>query len=233
MVWFTKTEAQKHSRVVIALESLSSDVLSAQLRGLEAELLAAGFLVQRLEFPSSSAKDNLPGLTEDQSLLKSSRALGIIASIDRARTFANFADETTKASEVVLLTGSILSTAAWLATLEPEHGERVALYRWLDELEHAVFLQKRIDLVVLLDCLPEHIDVQDSVILPVGWGQRGVPEAAALRASYIEAAKLYPGSKIISCHRDGLLKPDSEIENELWNLVRRIALKTNLPPKRV
>lgn len=232
MVWFTKTEAQKHSKIVIALESLSGDVLTAQLRGLEAELLSAGFLVQRLEFPSTNAKEASPGLTDEQRLLKTSRALGIVASVDRARILTNLTEDGAKTSEVVLLTGSLLSTAAWLATLELEHGERVALYRWLDDLEHGVFIQKRMDLVVLLDCLPEHIDVQDAVILPVGWGNRGVPEAAALRTTYIEAAKLYPGTKIISCHRDGLLKPDSEIENELWNLVRRIALKTNLPPKR-
>ena len=232
MAWFgKKAEAEKKQSATVALEGLSVDMLSSQLKGLEEELYGAGFSVRRLEFPSSSSSENIPGLTQNPKLLKSAQSLGIIAALDRARTFLDATSNATP-GEITLLTGSVLTTAAWLATLPLEYGERVALYRWLDELEFTVFGQHRLNLVILLDCLPDHIDLQETVIAPVGWADRSVPDVAKLRERYIEAAKLFPGTKIIPCYKEELLKPDSEVRNELWNLVRRIVLKTNIPPKR-
>ncbi len=228
MSWFKKTSQPVKTSTVIALESLSQDMLEAQLHLLEAELSTAGFSVRRLEFPSSSAEANIPGLLDTPDLTESMQSLGIVASLDRARTFARLGEAPEK--EVVLCTGSNLATMAWLTAGMEEHGERIGLYRWLDELEHAVFSQRRIDFTVFLDCLPDHIDIHETVLVPVGWGSREVPEVTVLRERYIEAAKLTPGAKIVSCFRDDLLKPDSEIQNELWNLVRRVALKSNLRP---
>ncbi len=229
MSWFKKTTAPVKTSTVIALESLSQDILEAQLHLLEAELSTAGFSVRRLEFPSSSAESNVPGLLDTPGLVDSVQSLGVIAALDRARTFARLGE--TPEKEIVVCTGSSLSTAAWLTSKVEEHGERIGLYRWLDELEHTVFTHRRIDFTVFLDCLPEHIDLHETVLVPVGWGSREVPEVSVLRERYVEAAKLTPGAKIISCYREDLLKPDSEIQNELWNLVRRIALKSNLRPR--
>lgn len=229
MSWFKKTTASVKMTTVIALESLSQDMLEAQLHLLEAELSTAGFSVRRLEFPSSSAESNVPGLLDTPSLVESAQSLGIIAAVDRARTFARLGE--TPEKEVIVCTGSSLATMAWLTANVEEHGERIGLYRWLDELEHMVLSQKRVDFTVFLDCLPDHIDIHETVLVPVGWGSREVPEVTTLRERYIEAAKLTPGAKIISCFREDLLKPDSEIQNELWNLVRRVALKSNLRPK--
>lgn len=215
---------------MIALESLSQDMLEAQLHLLEAELSTAGFAVRRLEFPSSSAESNVPGLLDTPSLTDSIQSLGVIAALDRARTFARLNEEVPD-KEVIVCTGTSLATTAWLTAGIEEHGERIALYRWLDELERVVFSQRRIDFTVFLDCLPDHIDLHETVLVPVGWGSREVPEVTALRERYLEAAKLTPGAKIVSCFREDLLKPDSEIQNELWNLVRRVALKSNLRPK--
>lgn len=231
MSWFKKnTSTSVRMSTVVALESLSQDVLQAQLHLLEEELHTAGFSVRRLEFPSSSAEDNAPGLLDTPELIQSVQSLGIVAALDRARTFARLQTDIPD-KEVVLCTGSSLATMAWLSTELAEHGERIGLYRWLDELERSVFAQRRIDFTVFLDCLPDHIDIQETILAPVGWGSREVPDVTTLRDRYVEAALLTPGAKTISCFRDDLLKPDSEIQNELWNLVRRVALKSNLRPK--
>ena len=57
------------------------------------------------------------------------------------------------------------------------------------------------------------------------------PELEQLRTAYVEAANLFPKTKIVSASREGLLKPDSDIGNEVWNLVRRIVLKTDIPQR--
>lgn len=232
MSWLgAKKSAGKQGSVMIALESVSTDILAAQLQGLEAELTTAGLPVRRLEFPSSSAESNIPGLVGTPELLRSEEAVGLVAALDRAKVFTEILAEASARGEVVLLCGSALNTAAWLASGIAENAERVALYKWLDGLECNVFAQKRLDLVLLLDCLPEHIDLQEGFVAPVGWGNRSAPEVVTLRDCYVEAAKLFPNTKIVNCFRDGLLKPDSDIQNEIWNLVRRIALKSNVPPR--
>jgi hypothetical protein len=231
MVWFAKKQTAAKRGPIVALESLSSDILAAQLTALEEELHAAGFQTRRLEFPSGAAETNIPGLLDTPGLLKRVESLGLVAALDRARTLQQPGTSAAPASEVVLLTGSQLGTAAWLASAVEEYGERVALYRWLSELEYGVFNGEQVDLTVYIDTLPQHLDVHESALAPVGWGVRVVPEVEKLRDRFLEAAKLLPGVKTITAHKDGLLKPDFEIKNELWNLVRRIALKSNLPPK--
>ncbi len=225
MSWFkTTNNSSNKGGVHIALESISGDVLNTQLQELEAELVATGLTVKRMEFPSPRAKLHIPAVFETAELLESPEAIAITSCLDRTVSLVN-ATKTQLESEVILLTGSQLATAAWLATLVSDHTERITLYKWLDELEHKVFVQKRIDLTILLDHDPKHIDLADAVIPPAGWEDRPGPEIEFLRKSYLEAGKLLPNTKIISCERAGLLKPDTDVHNEIWNLVRRIALK--------
>ncbi len=225
MSWFktTNNSASKQG-VIIALESISGDVLTTQLNELEAELVATGLTVKHMEFPSPRSKLHIPAVFETPGLLEAPEAIAITSCLDRIVGLASTI-KTQLESEVILLTGSPLSTAAWLATLVPEYTERIMLYKWLDELEHKVFAQKRIDLTILLDHDPKYIDLADAVIPPAGWENRPAPEIELLRRSYLEAGKLLPNTKIIGCEKSGLLKPDTDVHNEIWNLVRRIALK--------
>lgn len=225
MSWFKTAHNQSNKEgVIIALESVSGDMLATQLQALEAELITIGLTVKRMEFPTPRAKSHIPGLFEMPLLLNSPEAVAIASCLDRTVSLMD-ATKIQPESEVILLTGSQLATAAWLATLRVEHTERIMLYKWLDELEHKVFSQRRIDLTILLDHDPRHIGLTDAVIPPCGWENRPAPEIEVLRKSYLEAGNLSPNTKIVSCEKRGLLKPDTEVHNEVWNLVRRIALK--------
>lgn len=226
MSWFKagKSVGNKQPGVTIALESISGEVLTTQLKELERELISAGFVVRRLEFPSQQAEVGATSLFKYPELLATPEAVGLASALDRVAVFYE-AYKTQSESEIILLTGSQLATAAWLATLVREHRDRIGLYKWLDELEHKVFTQRRIDLTILLDHDPKHIDMQDAIVSPAGWLERTAPEIEILRNSYLEAAKLLPNTKIVACERAGLLRPDTEIHNEIWNLTRRIALK--------
>ncbi len=233
MSWFgTKQEQQRMRPFVVALEALSPDMLHAQLELLERELYTAGCSVRRLAFPSETAEQKVPALFAEPQLLQSAQSVGLVAAVDRASVLSGL-ESVPSTTEVVLLTGGLLHSAAWTGVLFSEASERVALYRWLDELEHAVLGQRRVDLNIYVDILPEHIDLQEHVYCPVGWGSRPAPEIEVLRACYLEAANLLPKTKVVAASRDGLLKPDSDIGNEVWNLVRRIVLKTEMPQRGV
>ncbi len=230
MALFTSKKKAKQSGAIVAVEALSVEIAEVYIAALEQELLLAGHTVVRLEFPSSTVASNIPVLHEVPHLLESPQVLGIAAAFDRAKYLAD-ASQKLEQGEVLLLQGSNFATAAWLATGIAEYADRVSLYKWLDELDHVVFKQKRLDLTVFLDYLPEDLHLAGALIPPHGWTRKPLPTMQELRDKYLEAAHLLPGVKIVNSHRQGLLKPDSEIQNELWNLVRRIALKSNLPPK--
>lgn len=228
MSWFNKKAAPVKQPIVVGVESLSVDTLHTQLESLEQEFAANGFMIRLMKFPSHSAEENIPGLFAAPELLQSGQSVGVVAAVDRAKSFSQPLSAATQ-PEALLFTGGVLSTAGWLSTGLPEYSERVSLYRWLDELEYAVFSRRRPDLTVFLDFLPDHVDIAEIETLPVGWGDRALPTIGELRERYLEAARLLPGTKVLSCFRGTLLKPDAEIRNELWNLVRRITLKANVP----
>lgn len=233
MAWFgAKQEVKRARPLVVALEALSPDVLHAQLILLERELYTAGCTVRRLAFPSEGAEHKVPAFFSEPQLLQSAQSIGLVAAVDRGSVLSGL-EASQDSSEVVLLTGGLLHAAAWTGVLFSEGPDRVALYRWLDELEHTVLGQRRVDLSLFIDILPEHIDLQEHVYCPVGWGETPAPEIEVLRACYLEAASLLPKTKVVAASRDGLLKPDSEIGNEVWNLVRRIVLKTEMPQRGV
>ncbi len=229
MAWF-RTQENTQRPLVVALEGISPDLLQVQLSMLEQELHTAGVVVRRLAFPTQKAAEHVPALFQAPELTSAPQSLGIIASLDRAM-WAVGHQEATPDKELILLTGGPLYTAAWAGSLLEESAERVALYRWLDDLEYGVFHGRRIDLTVFVDMLPEHIDIHEQVWCPAGWGDRPAPELEQLRTAYVEAANLFPKTKIVSASREGLLKPDSDIGNEVWNLVRRIVLKTDIPQR--
>nr|MBP9686297.1 hypothetical protein [Candidatus Doudnabacteria bacterium] len=173
-----------------------------------------------------------PAFFSEPQLLNSAQSIGLVAAVDRASVLSSL-QAPASGVEVVLITGGLLHSAAWAGVLFSESPDRVALYRWLDELEHIVLSQRRVDLSIFVDIMPEHIDLQERVYCPVGWGSKPAPEIEALRACYVEAANLLPKTKVITTSREGLLKPDSEIGNEVWNLVRRIVLKADMPKRGV
>ena len=88
----------------------------------------------------------------------------------------------------------------------------------------------KVDLSIYVDALPEHVSDIEHISAPAGWLQRTVPAIADLRESFLEVAQLTAGVKVVPAHKNGKLMPDGEIHNRVWNLVRRIALKTNRPP---
>ncbi len=216
--------------VYVALESISSDSLQQHTLQLEQELHTLGLPVQTLEFPTSKAEVYAQALVDSPELLQNPRAVGLAAILDRRKSILAVTTEL-KEPHIILCSGGPLATQAWLSGLYAEASERIELHKWLDDFEYAVLGNTRLDLTLFLDVLPEHLSANETVLPPVGWGTQPIPNADSLRSAYIEASHIAPKTKVVTCYNGHLQKPDLTIHNEIWNLVRRIALKTNLPPE--
>ena len=162
-------------------------------------------------------------------LLDNHEVMGFVAGLDKCIELKTLSARVEQ-GETILLTGSRLAVAAWLATEISEYNSRVMLYRWLERVDQVLLRVPKVDLSIYVDALPEHVSDIEHISAPAGWLQRTVPAIADLRESFLEAAQLTAGVKVVPAHKNGKLMPDGEIHNRVWNLVRRIALKTNRPP---
>lgn len=230
MSWLrSQKDTQLRLRKIIAIESVSSEVTQTLFASVEQELVTAGYQVRQIEFPTSNAQENIPSLFALPAALDSEELVGFVAALDRG-VLLGHPKNGVEVPEVVLISGSRLATAAWLATGIPEYNDRVSLYRWLEKLDQALLKTPRTDLTVYIDVLPNHVEQIEEASAPAGWLHRKKPAIVDLRESFLEAAQLTAGVKVVPAHKNGKLMPDGEIHNRVWNLVRRIALKTNLPP---
>lgn len=230
MSWLRKTnKPEKRLGAIIAIESVSSEITQTLLSSIERELATAGFAVSVLELPTKQAERNIPAVFEFPDLLDNNEVIGFVAGLDKCVELKTLTARVQE-GEIVLLTGSRLAVAAWLATEVDEYNNRVILYRWLERIDQALLKVPKIDLSIYVDVLPEHVSDIEHVSAPAGWLHRKMPRIAGLRDSFLEAAQLTAAVKLVLAHKNGKLMPDGEIHNRVWNLVRRIALKTNLPP---
>lgn len=212
---------------VIALESVSSELLHTILESVEQELTTLGYTVRHLELPTKQYKENVPALFEIPTGLENQEMVGLVAELDRCKALSTTLTDSPE-KEVVLVTGGRLCTAAWIAAEVGEYNSRVGLYRWLEHLDKVLLKTPKTDLCVLLDVLPGHVGSMEQSSPPAAWQNRRKPDLSNLRDRYLEVAQLTPGTKIVAAHANEKLMPDGQVHNAVWNLIRRIALKNNI-----
>ncbi len=119
--------------------------------------------------------------------------------------------------------------------------ERLRFFRWLDNLEYNIFAIPKPDLNIILHMPAEMaqklVDKKsvDSRIYANG-KKRDLHEADIKHLKnaekvYLQIAKLFPNTKLVECVILGKLLSPPEVNNKVWELVRRIALKDIKPSK--
>lgn len=105
---------------------------------------------------------------------------------------------------------------------ERRETERMAFYRWNDDLEFGLFDIPRPDLNVIL-----HVSVDVSLSLIEKRGEakdlhenRSHLEAA--EATYLEIARTFPGFALVECVEDGRLLSIPEVHEKVWAAVAPI-----------
>jgi dTMP kinase len=111
-----------------------------------------------------------------------------------------------------------------------DEAERLKFFKWLDNLEYNIFGLPKPDLNIILNMpyMTAHKLIQsrkseenwiDSV------HEKNLTHLRLAQNVYLQIAQLFPNTKIVECMEGKNLLPENLVHNELWELVRRIALK--------
>lgn len=109
---------------------------------------------------------------------------------------------------------------------DPE--ERVAFFRWNDELEHGIFGIPRPDLTLILHCpyeiaheLTRQRDGDDQDI-----HQADADHLKQAEATYLAMAEMFAEMRLVSCCPSGQLLPVEEIHSSIWTIIEPMLTKT-------
>ncbi len=108
---------------------------------------------------------------------------------------------------------------------ERDAAERMAFYRWNDELEFGLFEIPRPDINVIL-----HVPVDVSLTLIEKRGNakdahENREHLAAAEQTYLEIARIFPGFVLIECVENGQLLSLTEIHEKVWAAVAPILVR--------
>lgn len=116
-----------------------------------------------------------------------------------------------------------------------DDAERIRFFKWLDNIEFGIFKIPKPDLNIILhvpaktafELAKERAKIED---IKYDFLEKNLEHLHRAEQVYLQIAKLFPNTKLISCtDNEELLHPQA-IHNKVWELVRRIALK-DLQPK--
>ncbi len=110
--------------------------------------------------------------------------------------------------DVVIVEGYELTNAGFCGAHFTETHERIEFFKWIDNISFSVLNIPRPQLSIVLN--PEEAG----------------EELAPLKQSFAELSRLLPNTKAIAYTKTD--ESERDIHNKIWELVRRIALQTNL-----
>jgi dTMP kinase len=115
--------------------------------------------------------------------------------------------------------------------------ERIKYFKWLDNLEYSVFKIPKPDLNILLhvpaEVAQKLVDKKNKAQRAYAGGKKRDLHEADLNhlkqaeKVFLEIAELFPNTKMVECVEKAKLLNPQQVHNKVWNLVRRIVLKTN------
>jgi dTMP kinase len=111
-----------------------------------------------------------------------------------------------------------------------EEAERLKFFKWLDNLEYNIFGLPKPDLNIVLNMpyMTAHKLIQsrkseenwiDSV------HEKNLTHLRLAQNVYLQIAQLFPNTKIVECVEGKNLLSQNVVHNQVWELVRRIAIK--------
>lgn len=223
-------EAKNQGRFIV-LDGIDGSGKSTQLKLLEKELRVNGYDTQTIHFPQHGS----PSASMVDSYLAGKYgqvnpyAASVFYAVDRFEAGPRIR-QWLKEGKLVLSDRYVTANAAHQGGKISDNMDRLKFFKWLDNLEYAVFGIPRPDLNIILN-----VPVEAAVkLLKMRTEDAGhtdkmhETDKKHLHHSqkvYSEIARLFPNTKLVECVAGNELLSPEQIHNKVWDLVRRIALK--------
>lgn len=159
------------------------------------------------------------------------KASSIFFAIDRFDASYKINDHLAQ-GHIVLADRYVISNAGHQGANIEDRDERIAFYKWLDDLEYNIFNVPRPDLNIIL-----HIPFEISRQLiekrnreegrATDIYEQDLDHLKRAEEIYLETAQLIPNTKIVECVENGELLSRQRIHAKVWELVRRMVLKNH------
>lgn len=228
-----KTKAQPGKLIVI--DGIDGAGKATQCQLLAKTLRLAGFQVAVISFPrygEKSAYSVERYLQGEHGGDLSPYATAIFYALDRFEASKEIKQWLAE-GHMVLIDRYVTANAGHQGGRIPDRHERLKFFKWLDNLEYNIFGIPRPDLILILH-MPAVI--AEKLLKRKKTTKEDIHEGDLehlknAETAFIEIAKLFPNTKLIKSTSKGRLLSPKQIHNEVWELVRRIALRNLIPPQ--
>ncbi len=199
---------------------------ATQTKLLIGRMLREHLAVETITFPQYGAKS--AGMVEEYLAGKfgtpeavGSRRASIFYAIDRYAASGKISGWLSAGSNVVA-DRYVASNMGHQGSKERRGEERLAFFKWNDELEFGLFKIPRPDLNIIL-----HVPAAVSMQLIEKRGNakdahENLEHLTSAETTYLEIARTFPGFKLIECFEDGRLLSPEEVHAKVWDTVQSV-----------
>nr|AIA12577.1 Thymidylate kinase [uncultured bacterium] len=227
-----KTKKPKARGKLIVLDGTDGAGKTTQTNLLVENLRSQGYEVEIADFPKYGSKSAGPleeYLVDGKYGQLNPRAASIFFAIDRfdgSYAVRQWLDE----GKIVIANRYVTSNAGHQGGMIADKTERLKFFKWLSNLEYDIFGIPKPDLNLILH-VPAKVaqkrayqrdkkrDLYDSDLKHLENAER----------VYLEISQLFPNTRLVECAEGTEMLTPQEVHNQVWEYVRRIALK-DFPP---
>lgn len=237
---FGKSKKKDQAGKFIVIDGTDGSGKATQTNLLVEELKLAGYKVEMVDFPQYGTKS--AGLIEEYLNGKYGQvgpeAASIFYAIDRFDASFKIR-QWLEAGKIVISNRYVTANAGHQGGKIADNIDRLKFFRWLDNLEYNIFGIPKPDLNIILhvpaELAQKLVDKKSAGDRKYANGKKRDLHEADLKhlknaeKVYLEIARLFPNTKLVECLQHGKLLTPAEVNNKVWELVRRIALKDIKP----
>lgn len=232
----SKKEKEPQRGRFIVIDGTDGSGKATQTKMLLETLKLENYPVEMVDFPQYGTKS--AGIIEEYLNGKygqvSPQAASIFYAIDRFDASFKIR-EWLKEGKIVIANRYVTANAGHQGGKIENDFQRLKFFKWLNNLEYEVFAIPRPDLNIILHVPAEIaqslVDKKSADDRKYAEGKKRDLHEADLQhlknaeKVYLEIAKLFPNTKLIECVQESELLTPQVVHNQVWHLVRRIALK--------
>lgn len=231
-----KSKKVKNPGKFIVIDGTDGSGKTTQFNMLVENLKKAGFEVEVADFPQYGQKS--AGLVEEYLNGKYGQVDGYVGSIfyavdrfDASFKIRAWLDE----GKIVVSNRYVTANAGHQGGKIADNAERIRYFKWLDNLEYNVFKIPKPDLNLILHVpakiAQKLVDKKPKEAREYNKGKKRDLHESDLKhlqnaeKVFIQIAELFPNTKLVECFENKKLLTPDQVQNKIWTLVRRIALK--------